>query len=291
MKVAVTGAHGMLGSDVVKVLQENKFEVIPFPSHAELDLADFGKTHDFVLKHKPEVVVHLAASRNPDVVEKDPKEGWRSNFNSTLNLVRALVETGGVMCYGSTDSVFSGHDDEGPYHEFSMKHPLNIYGQTKYASEQIIKQRMQKYFVLRLPWLFGLGGRPEINPILNLIKKAKAGEKTVVGGDMWSSACSTRDVGWAISKIIPTHEWGTYHIASEPAVSRTSMLRYILQLAGMDTSLVEETNYVDTRKPARRAHYAVMTSVLLEPTFGFSMPSWQTEMKNIIAELKKQKVI
>lgn len=291
MKVAVTGAHGMLGSDVVKVLQENQFEVIPFPSHAELDLADFGKTRDFVLKHKPDAVVHLAASRNPDVVEKDPREGWRSNFNSTLNLVRALLETGGVMCFGSTDSVFSGHDDEGPYHEFSMKHPLNIYGQTKYASEQIIKQRMQQYFVLRLPWLFGLGGRPEINPILNLIKKAKAGEKTVVGGDMWSSACSTRDVGWAISRIIQTREWGTYHIASEPAVSRTSMLRYILQLAGMDTSLVEETNYVDTRKPARRAHYAVMTSVLLEPTFGFSMPSWQTEMKNIINELKRQKVI
>lgn len=291
MKVAVTGAQGMLGSDVVKVLLENKFEVIPFPSHAELDLADFGKTHDFVVKHRPDVVVHLAASRNPDVVEKDPKEGWRSNFNSTLNLVRALLETGGVMCYGSTDSVFSGHDDEGPYHEFSMKHPLNIYGQTKYASEQIIKQRMQKYFILRLPWLFGLGGRPEINPIFNLIKKAKAGEKTVVGSDMWSSACSTRDVGWAMSKIIPTQEWGTYHIASEPAVSRTSMLRYILQLAGMDTSLVEETNYVDARKPARRAHYAVMTSVLLEPTFGFSMPTWQTEMKNLIAELKIQKVI
>jgi dTDP-4-dehydrorhamnose reductase len=291
MKVAVTGAHGMLGSDVVKVLQETKYEVIPFPAHTELDLADFGKTRDFLLKHKPDVVIHLAASRSPDVVEKDPRGGWRSNFNSTLNLLRVLLEIDGVMCYGSTDSVFSGHDDEGPYHEFSMKHPLNIYGQTKYASEQIIKQRMQKYFILRLPWLFGLGGRPEINPILTLVKKAKAGEKTVVGSDMWSSACATRDVGWAMGKMIATHEWGTYHIASEPAVSRTSMLRYILQQAGLDTSLVEETNYVDARKPARRAHYAVMTSVLLEPTFGFSMPTWQIEMKNCMAELKKQGLV
>ena len=291
MKVAITGVHGMLGSDVAKVLQEQKYEVIPFPSHAELDLADFGKVREFVLKHKPEVIVHLAASRNPDVVEKDPAEGWRSNFNSTNNMVRVLLETGGVMCYGSTDSVFSGHDDEGPYHEFSMKHPLNIYGQTKYASEQIIKQKMQKYFILRLPWLFGLGGRPEINPLLNLFKKAKAGEKTVVGSDMWSSACATLDAGWAIGKIIATREWGTYHLASEPAVSRTGMMRYILQQAGVDTSLVEETNYVDTRKPARRAHYAVMTSVLLEPTFGFKMPSWQIGMKKCIEELKKQGVI
>jgi dTDP-4-dehydrorhamnose reductase len=306
MKVAVTGAHGMLGSDVVKVLQEQKFEVLPFPTHAELDLADFGKVRDFVVKNKPEVVVHLAASRNPDVVEKDPAEGWRSNFNSTYNLVRALLETGGVMCYGSTDSVFSGHDDEGPYHEFSMKHPLNIYGQTKYASEQIIKQKMQKYFILRLPWLFGLGGRPEINPLLNLFKKTKAGEKTVVGSDMWSSACATLDVGWAIGKIIATQEslpqhfvqggqdasrYGTYHVASEPAVSRTGMMRYILQQAGMDANLVEETNYVDARKPAKRAHYSVMTSVLLEPTFGFKMPSWQIGMQKCIAELKIQGVI
>ena len=291
MKVAVTGAHGMLGSDVMKVLTEQKYEVVPFPSHEDLDLADFGKVRDFVMKNKPEVIIHLAASRNPDVVEKDPAAGWRSNFNSTVNLARILLETGGVMCYGSTDSVFSGHDDEGPYHEFSMKHPLNIYGQTKYASEQIIKQKMQKYFILRLPWLFGLGGRPEINPLLNLFKKAKAGEKTVVGSDMWSSACATLDVGWAIGKIIATHEWGTYHLAGEPAVSRTGMMRYILQQAGLDTSLVEETNYVDTRKPARRAHYAVMTSVLLEPTFGFSMPSWQISMQKCIEELKKQGVI
>ena len=291
MKVAVTGAHGMLGSDVVKVLQEQKYEVLPFPTHAELDLADFAKVREFILKNKPEVVVHLAASRNPDVVEKDPVEGWRSNFNSTYNLVRALLETGGVMCYGSTDSVFSGHDDEGPYHEFSMKHPLNIYGQTKYASEQIIKQKMQKYFILRLPWLFGLGGRPEINPLLNLFKKTKAGEKTVVGSDMWSSACATLDVGWAIGKIVATQEFGTYHVASEPAVSRTGMMRYILQQAGMDANLVEETNYVDARKPAKRAHYAVMTSVLLEPTFGFKMPSWQIGMQKCIADLKKQGVI
>jgi dTDP-4-dehydrorhamnose reductase len=157
---------------------------------------------------------------------------------------------------------------------------------------------MQKYFILRLPWLFGLGGRPEINPLLNLFKKAKAGEKTVVGSDMWSSACATLDVGWAMGKIIATREslqdasrWGTYHLASEPAVSRTGMMRYILQQAGMDTSLVEETNYVDTRKPARRAHYAVMTSVLLEPTFGFKMPSWQIGMNKCIEELKKQGVI
>ncbi|MFH2038470.1 MAG: sugar nucleotide-binding protein, partial [Chloroflexota bacterium] len=201
MKIAVTGAQGMLGSEVVKVLQEQRYEIIPFPTHAELDLAEFDKVREFVLMHKPDVVVHLAASRNPDMVEKDPAAGWRSNFDSSYNRVRVLLEVGGVMCYGSTDSVFSGHDDEGPYHEFSIQYPLNIYGQTKYSSEQIIKQKMQKYFILRLPWLFGLGGRPEINPILNLFKKTQAGEKTVVGSDMWSSACATVDVGWAISKI------------------------------------------------------------------------------------------
>jgi len=288
MKVAVTGAQGMLGSDVVKVLTEKKFEVVPFPSHAELDLVDYAQTREFVIKNKPGVVIHLAAARNPDVVEKDPAGGWRSNFTATLNLVRALLEIDGVMCYGSTDSVFSGHDDEGPYHEFSMKHPLNIYGQTKYASEQVIKQKMQKYFILRLPWLFGLGGRAEINPILNLINKARAGEKTIVGADMWSSACATVDVGWAISQIIPTHEWGTYHIASQPPISRVGMLRAILQEAGLDTNLVEETNYVDSRKPARRAHYSVMTSVMLEPTFGFQMPTWRIALKKTIEELKQK---
>jgi dTDP-4-dehydrorhamnose reductase len=290
MKIAVTGAQGMLGVDVVKAL-EKEHEVIPFPPHAELELANFDKVHEFVLKHKPDVVVHLAATRNPDTVEKDPALGWRSNFQSTYNLVRCLQEIDGVMCFGSTDSVFSGHDDEGPYHEFSLVHPLNIYGQTKYASEQIIRERMRKYFILRLPWLFGLGGRPEINPLLNLLKKARAGEKTVVGGDMWSSALPTVDASWAIGKIIATQSWGTYHLAEGPAVSRSSMLRAILQEAGLDTSLVEETNYVDLPKPARRAHYAVMSSVLLEQTFGIQLPTWRVALKEYIKELKKQGVI
>ena len=291
MKVAVTGAYGLLGSDVVKVLQEQKYEVIPFPSHADLDLAEFDNVREFVLKYKPEVIVHLAANRNPDEVENNPALGWHNNFNSTLNLTRVLHETGGVMCYGSTDSIFSGNDDKGPYNEFSIKNPLNIYGQTKYASEQIIEHKMQKYFILRLPLLFGLGGRPETNRLLNIIDKAKAGEKIVLQSDSWSSACATRDVGWAISKIITTCEWGTYHLASEPAVSRVGMMRYFLNQIGFDASLVEETNYLDACKPAKRARYAVMTSVLLESTFGFSMPSWQIGMQKCIEELKKQGVI
>jgi len=291
MKVAVTGAYGMLGSDVVKALQEHKYKVIPFPSHADLDLAEFDKVREFVFKYQPEVIVHLAATPHPDVVEKDPVKGWRNNFDSTYNLIRVLHETGGVMCYGSTDSVFSGNDDKGPYNEFSIKHPLNIYGQTKYASEQIIEQKMQKYFILRLPLLFGLGGRSETNKLLNIIKKAKAGEKTVLQSDSWSSVCATRDVGWAMSKIISTCKWGTYHLAGEPAVSRAGMMRYFLNQVGFDTSLVEETNYIDARKLARRARYSVMTSVLLESTFGFSMPSWKIGMEKCIEELKKQGVV
>ncbi len=288
MKVAVTGAYGLLGSDVVKVLQEQKYEVIPFPSHADLDLADFDAVHEFVFKHQPEVIVHLAACPNPDMVEKDPAMGWHSNFNSTDNLVNVLNETGGVMCYGSTDSVFLGHDAKGPYHEFSIKNPLNIYGQTKYASEQIIEQKMEKYFILRLPFLFGLGGKPEKNKLLNIMKTAKAREKIVLQSDSWSSACATRDVGWAIGKIIATSKWGAYHLAGEPAVSRAGMMRYFLDQIGLDASLVVETNYVDAGKFAMRAHYAVMTSILLESTFGFSMPSWQIGMQKCIEELKKQ---
>ena len=151
---------------------------------------------------------------------------------------------------------------------------------------------MERYFVLRLPLLFGLGGRPEKNKLLTIIKKAKAGEKTVLRSDAWSSVCATRDVGWAIGKIVSTGNWGTYHIASEPAVSRAGLMRYFLKQIGFDPNLVEDINYKDSiKKPAKRARYVVMTSVLLEPTFGFSMSSWQIGMQKYVDELKKQGVI
>jgi len=287
-KVAVTGAYGLLGSDVVKSLLEEKYEVIAFPSHAELDLANYEKTKKFVHQHQPEVIVHLAANPSPDAVERDPAQGWKDNFDSTYNLVRILNETGGVMCYGSTDSVFSGHGAAGPYHEFSNTSPLNEYGQTKFASEQIIRQQMERYFILRLPFLFGLGGKPEKNRLLGIIQKAKAGEKVVLSSDSWSSACATRDVGQAIGKIIRTEKWGTYHLAGEPSVSRTGLMRYFLEQMGLDAGIVEETNYVEAGKLARRAHYSVMTSILLEATFGFRMPSWKTGMQEYVKELKKR---
>jgi len=288
MKAVVTGAYGLLGSDVVKVLAEQKYDVVPFPAHAELDLADFEPTRDFVINQQPEVIIHLAANPNPDAVEKDTKQGWRDNFQSTYNLVRILNETGGVMCYGSTDSVFAGYGASGPYHEFSSKDPLNIYGQTKYASEQIIQQKMEKYFILRLPFLFGLGGKSEKNRLLQMIVKAKKGEKVTLSSDSWSSACATRDVGRAIGKIIATEKWGVYHLAGEPPVSRAGLMRYFLHEMGLDTETVEETNSVEAGKLAKRAHYSVMTSILLEPTFGFSMPCWQSGMEELVAELKEQ---
>ncbi len=139
MKIAITGAQGLLGEECMRTLG-TEHTMLPLPSHRELDLVNFNATREWFLAAQPDVIIHTAANRDPDSCEKDPDLAWTSNTLVTYNVVNAARELDAVFVHASSDSVFPGDRDE-PYHEFDeARDPINLYGYTKLASEKLVLQ-------------------------------------------------------------------------------------------------------------------------------------------------------
>jgi dTDP-4-dehydrorhamnose reductase len=275
----------MLGGELFRTLGETH-EMIPFPHREDLDLKDFNAVRKFVDSVRPDAIVHPAAWRDPDPCELDPPSGWRNNALTTFAVVQAAREQGAIMVHMSSDSVFPGDRNE-PYHEFDVTGPpANTYGRTKLAAENLVMQHLQRYFVVRIPLLFARTPNPKTNKLIQLFQAVREGKTTTSAGDAYSSIAYCRDVALAVRRMLETEFWGVYHVASSPVISRAGLLRTALAVAGKDPTMVEPVTIASQNKPAKRVRYIALTSYLMEPVLGFTMPDWRDSMKECIADLR-----
>lgn len=285
MKIAVTGAQGLLGEECVRTLG-TEHNMIPLPSHHDLDLVDFNATRAWFLQNKPDVIIHTAGNRDPDSCELDPALAWTSNTLVTWNVVCAARELDAVFVHASSESVFPGDRDE-PYHEFDeARDPLNVYGYTKLASEKLVLQYLPKHFNLRLPLLFGRTGGLTRNNLLKARHNALSGQKTVAAGDTFSTACSVRDIARSLAIMLKTSFYGTYHFANSGIVTRSGYLQTFLKAIDMDPDWVTPSTVLEMARPARRNHHILIKSLLLEPTFGITLPPVEFALKEVIADMR-----
>lgn len=290
MKIAVTGAQGLLGEECLRTLGV-EHQMIPLPSHHDLDLVDFHAARDWFQANKPDIIINTAANRDPDSCELNPDLAWTSNTLVTWNVVNAARELDAVLVHASSDSVFPG-DRDLPYHEFDeARDPINLYGRTKLASEKLVQQYIPKHFNLRMPLLFGRTGGPSRNNLLKLRAAALAGRKTAAAGDAVSSACSVRDIARSLSVMLKTPFYGTYHFANSGQCSRASYLQSFLKIIGMDPEMVTVTTVDAINRPARRCRNIFLQSRLLEPVFGITLQSIDDALAETAADLKADGLI
>jgi dTDP-4-dehydrorhamnose reductase len=205
---------------------------------------------------------------------------------ATFCITLAAREFGCVVVYSGSDSVFPGEREE-PYHEFDPVGPPNsVYGYSKLAAENTIRQYLQKYFVLRLPWLFGRTGGPAKNWVVQLFQKVKAGQTVTAARDQLATVVYTVDVALAVRKMLETEFYGVYHIVSPGPVTRAGMHRHALEQAGYDLACLQEISINDLKRPAKRPHCNLLKSILLEPVFGIRIPPWEVRFDECISELK-----
>lgn len=287
MKIAVTGAKGLLGQELQQILTQEKHEVIPFPARAELDLANTSAVRDYILSLHPDLIIHVAASRDLDPLETNQEKATRDNCLATFNVISAARELDCALVHASSDAVFP-YDRNEPYDEFDEPAlPFTVYGRSKYASELTVRRYLKKHFIIRLPWLFGRTGPAEKNWIINLVRKAKAGQQTVAASNQITSVCYCVEVAKAVAKMIQTSHWGVYHIASPEPISRAGFQREVLMAAGLDPAFVKEATIAEMARPAKRVHYVALTSVLLEPVLGVKIPHWREALPPCMAELRQ----
>lgn len=264
MKVAITGATGLFGRALVEVFS-SKHTVFAL-TRAEADITKADEVRSALVKLLPEVVIHPAAIRDPDVCETDPAQAFLVNFHGTRHVVEVAREIGAAVAYISTDAVFDGKKQT-PYTETDRAIPPTVYGRTKLRAEQIT-QGFSDHWIFRVSVLFGPG---KINFVEKGLRAIAAGQDYTVAADQTGSATHTLDAARTIMEVVEARRFGLYHLANQGTCSRLELARCAAQLAGLDPSKVIGRPSDQMGRRAARVKYSVMEMAALKRG-GFTLP-------------------
>lgn len=251
MKVLIIGSEGMLGHDLVDILsRENEVKTTNINT---LDITNINKTIETVKEVNPDVVVHAAAFTDVDGSETNPDMAYKVNALGTRNVAVACKEADSAMVYICTDYVFDGLKGTS-YYEYDQTNPLSVYGKTKHIGEIYIRDILNKFYIVRSSWLYGIHGPNFITTMLNLAENNK---EIKVVNDQIGSPTYTVDLSKAIAKLIKKPAFGIYHITNSDSCSWYEFAREIFEIAGIDVELVPVTTE-EFPRPAPRPKYSVL---------------------------------
>lgn len=250
MKILLTGASGMLGQDLSPVLEDVGAFVIETSSD-NMDITDVAQVKNVLNCTHPDMVIHCAAYTNVDKAEEEPEKAELINVKGTENIAKVSAELDIPVVYISTDYVFYGSKNT-PYTPDDIPNPLNIYGKTKLAGEEMIKKYCKKYYIVRTSWLYGHYGK---NFVETMISMADKPELKVVDDQI---GCPTWTVELAngILKLLQK-PYGTYHICGSGVTSWYGFAKEIFKQSNINVNLQPCTTE-EFPRAAKRPHYSVM---------------------------------
>lgn len=251
MKILITGSNGMLGHDLENVLKD-KHELILTTSKT-LDITDKDKTMEIIKENNPDIVINSAAYTDVDGCETNQELAYAVNGQGVKNLALACRQIDCPLVHVSTDYVFDGTARD-PIPEDGEIGPISVYGKSKLMGEQAIEEILDKYFIVRTAWLYGINGKNFPKTMLELAENHP--EITVVYDEV-GTPTYTPDLAYGISELIETDFYGIYHLTNSGSCSWCEFARYIFEIAGRDVNVVPVTASEFSR-PAPRPSYSVL---------------------------------
>lgn len=279
MKVLVTGIGGQLGHDVVRELEKRGQEVVGV-GRAEMDITDEGKVREVIRTCAPDAVIHCSAYTAVDRAEEEDDLCHQVNVEGTKYIAEACAELDCKMIYISTDFVFSG-EGERPWETDDEAGPINVYGKTKYEGELEVKSRLNKWFIVRISWVFGYNGNNFVKTMLRLGKENGA---VKVVADQIGSPTYTRDAAVLLADLVQTEKYGVYHASNEGFCSWYQFAKEIFQSAGMDEVSVTPITSDEFPTKAKRPFNSRMSKGKLVEEGFHLLPSWQDALKRYLQE-------
>ena len=279
MKVLVTGVGGQLGYDVIKELEKRNIDCIGV-DRAEFDITDFEASHKFITDYMPDAVIHCSAYTAVDKAEDEPELCYLVNAVGTENIAKICKEIDAKMVYISTDYVFDGTKD-GYYDVNDIPNPINVYGKTKLAGEKVVQEFLDKYFIVRISWVFGINGNNFVKTMLRLGK-----ERSVLNvvDDQIGSPTYTADLAPLLVDMIHTDKYGIYNATNEGECSWAEFAEEIFKVAGMNVKV----NHITTDEylaKARRPINSRMSKKCIENVF-YKLPYYQKALIRYFEEFK-----
>lgn len=253
MKVLITGSNGMLGHDLIDVL-DGKHELIKTTSKS-LDITDEDKVKDYIVNENPGIVINSAAYTDVDGCETNEEIAYKVNGEGVKNLALACKVVDCPLLHISTDYVFNGENNK-PWMEDDEVGPISIYGKSKLQGEEAIESILDNFFIIRTSWLYGINGGNFPKTMLEL---AKTHDTLTVVTDEIGTPTYTLDLAQAIAELIETEYYGIYHITNSDYCSWFDFAKYIFEVKNIDVNVVPVTAE-EFARPASRPHYSVLNN-------------------------------
>ncbi len=228
--VTILGGRGMLGIDLTSACRKAGFGTVI------LDLPEFDITNENHLRRavgNSDVIINCAAYTNVDGAESEPELAYQVNAEAVGRLGALARNLGRWVMHISTDFVFDGRSDK-PYAETDTANPINTYGKTKLAGEQLLAQSGCRHCIIRVQWTYGSAGN---NFVTKLLQRASSTGVVKVVDDQAGSPTATTEVAAAICKLLPGRPEGLFHFAAAGYVSRYEMAKFIFEKLSMDVDL------------------------------------------------------
>lgn len=277
IKIWITGANGQIGTAINEVLDPLEAEVFNTDKE-ELDITDTEEVLNFGEMNRPDVIINCAGIVDLNLCEKEPELAYRVNALGARNLSLVARKVGSKMVQLSTDDVFDGLSKT-PYSEFDDTNPKTVYGRSKRAGENYVKEFTHKHFVVRSNWVYGRGN----NFVNKVLEAAKNQTPLALASDQFGSPTSAKDLARLILHLITTNEYGTYHATCQGMCSRYEFAQEILKAAGKEVEMKAVPTKESDLSYARPA-YAVLDNFILRIIDLYQMPEWKESLQEYMNE-------
>jgi len=287
-KIIVTGSNGQLGRAINTLFAANsEYEFINtdfgVPGITDLDITDLDAVLSLCREVRPYAIINCAAHTNVDACEVQVDAAHRINALGPRNMAIASTETGAKLVHISTDYVFAG-DATRPYTEFDSPAPKAMYGITKLAGENFVKQFAKNFFIIRTAWLYGDGK----NFVRTMLKLSENHDEISVVNDQLGSPTCADELARAIFALVPTENYGLFHGTCEGMCSWADFTKEIFRLAGKSTKVnpvtskeYKEMNPASADRPA----YSVLDNYMLRLTGSYTFADWESAISEYISKM------
>lgn len=278
-KILITGCNGQLGLALNQRLAGREDLELINTDVEQLDITNIDAVMALVEKEKPYAIINCAAHTGVDACETQEELAYRINAIGPRNLSIAATRVGAKMMQISTDYVFKG-DGNTPLTEFDAPGPQGVYGKTKFAGENFVKEFSKEYFILRTAWLYGEGK----NFVKTMLRLSETYDTVRVIDDQFGTPTSAKELARAIDYLLLTDNYGTFHATCEGECSWADFAEEIFRLAGKDTK-VQRITTEEYGPQAPRPKYGVLDKMMFRLTTDFKFADWHDAIAEYIDEM------